>query len=392
MDRRILKGLGWSALAGMVALSGCDLGDTVEVPTQPGVVPGAKAPILSSEDWDEGYRGEISEDSADWFRVELKKDSMYSITVDLDATYGGGKADVKVEVYGSLTYQVWAQDGADGGPKSARVVFASPLTGPVRVRVSHPGTVGWGRYLAVVAREDLYERDDIRAAANWIKVVDPVQRHSISDLDTDWVAFETVSGKYYELFSDRQGLDIQTYDEDGRVLLNTYGIESSGNGRNWGLKGTGGTVYAKVTKESTSSLAGVYTLGVRRTDDDSREPDDSAQIAARIGFGTNYEGVLLPFTEDWLQFAGAKDQGYKVKILSNEPLDVAVVDSVGYVHGTRTATTSAEFRFAPWTVQPVYIKVFNSTQVASYSLTVSKFDTTIVHSTVAEEGDKQGPI
>lgn len=201
----------------------------------------------------------------------------------------------------------------------------------------------------------------------------------------------TESGKYYEIVTDRGGLDVQPYTEGGSVILANIGFESTGSGWNWGFVGNGGSVYARISKSSTSSDEGAYQIKVRAIDD-PREPDDEASRAYRMAIGTTYSGALLPNTEDWFQFNGAVDQGYKVKFESNEPMDLQVVDSVGYVHRTRATTTSTEVRFAPWTVQPVRIRLFNSTQVASYKVTVTKFDTVVVHESVQEEEPTTGPI
>ncbi len=390
MDRRFRKGLGWGILAGLVVLAGCDLSDSVYVPTQSGEVPGSKAQIFAESDWDDGLPGTIAQDSADWFRIELKKDSSYSVTVHR-VQWGTGAIPLKVEVYSSLAYEVLVSDAATGTDSVARVVFVSKTTGPVRVRVSDPIGADFGKYSAVVRKEDRYERDDVRNAANLISTDGSAQSHRISDLDTDWVEIRTESGKYYEIVTDRGGLDVQPYTEGGSVILANIGFESTGSGWNWGFVGNGGSVYARISKSSTSSDEGAYQIKVRAIDD-PREPDDEASRAYRMAIGTAYSGALLPNTEDWFQFDGAVDQGYKVKFESDEPMDLQVVDSIGYVHRTRATTTSTEVRFAPWTVQPVRIRLFNSTQVANYKVTVTKFDTVVVHESVLEEEPTTGPI
>lgn len=167
MDRRFRKGLGWGILAGLVVLAGCDLSDSVYVPTQSGEVPGSKAQIFAESDWDDGLPGTIAQDSADWFRIELKKDSSYSVTVHR-VQWGTGAIPLKVEVYSSLAYEVLVSDAATGTDSVARVVFVSKTTGPVRVRVSDPIGADFGKYSAVVRKEDRYERDDVRNAANLI--------------------------------------------------------------------------------------------------------------------------------------------------------------------------------------------------------------------------------
>lgn len=394
MDRRIRKGLGWGMLAGLVALAGCDLSDSVYVPTQPGDVPGAKDTVFAESDWDDGFAGTIKEDSLSWFRIELKKDSSYSITVHR-VRWGTSAVPVKVEVYSSLAYEVLVSDAATGSDSVARVVFASRTTGPVRVRVSDPVGGEFGKYRAVVRKEDRYETDDVRNAANLISTDGVAQSHRISDLDVDWVEFRTESGKYYEIVTDRDGIDVQPYSEGGQVILADIGFEAVGSGWIWGFKGDGGSVYARITKSATSGKEGVYQVKVRATAD-LREPDDSADIAARIGFGTTYSGVLQPFTEDWFEFDGVydqvRDQGYAVKIESDDLVDFQVVDSVGYVHGTRATTKSSEIRFAPWTTQPVRIRVFNSIRLVGYKVTVTKFDTTVTRESVVEEEPTTGPI
>lgn len=393
MDRRIRKGLGWLTLVGIVVLAGCDLGDTVYVPTQPGDVPGAKAAIFAESDWKNGFLGTIKTDTAEeWFQVELKKDSSYSITVHR-VRWGATSIPLKVEVYTSLAYEVLTSDVATGSDSIARVVFASRTTGLVRVRISHPVGGEFGRYLAVVRKEDRYEKDDVRNAANLISTDGVAQSHRISDLDTDWVEFRTESGKYYEIVTDRDGIDVQPYTEDGNVILANIGFESSGSGWNWGFTGNGGSVFAKISKSATSAKEGVYRLSVRRIEDDPREPDDQASQAAWIGFGsTGANGVLLPFTEDWFQFDGIRDSGYLVKFESDEPLDFQVVDSIGYVHATRATDTASSIRFAPWTNQPVRIRLFNSTQVSRYKVSVTRIDTVVVHETVVKENPTTGPI
>lgn len=390
MDRRIRKGLGWSALAGFVVLAGCDLSDSVYVPTQPGEVPGSKAPVFVQSDWDDGRPGTIEQDSADWFRIDLQKDSSYSVTVHR-VRWGTSSVPVKVEVYSSLAYEVLVSDAATGSDSVARVVFASRTTGPVRVRVSDPVGGEFGKYRAVVRKEDRYETDDVRNAAHLISTDGVAQSHRISDLDVDWVEFRTESGKYYEIVVDRDGVDVQPYTEGGQVILADIGFEAVGSGWTWGFKGDGGSVYAKITKSATSGKEGAYQIKVR-TIDDPREPDDSADIAAKIGIGPTYSGVLLPFTEDWLQFDGVRNQGYKVKFESDDLVDFQVVDSVGYIHATRTTTNSAEIRFAPQFVQPVRIRVFSSIRVVDYKVTVTTFDTTVVTETVVEEEPTTGPI
>lgn len=381
MDRRIRKGLGWGMLAGFVALAGCDLGDTVYVPTQPGEVPGAKAQLFAESDWEDGLPGTIAQDSADWFRIELQKDSSYSVTVHR-VRWGTSSVPVKVEVYSSLAYEVLTSDAASGSDSVARVVFASRTTGPVRVRISDPVGADFGKYRAVVRKEDRYERDDVRNAANLISTDGVAQSHRISDLDTDWVEIRTESGKYYEIVTNRGGLDVQPYTEGGSMILANIGFEAAGSGWICGFPGNGASVYARIRKSATSSEEGAYQVKVRATTD-PREPDDSADIAAPIGFGTAYSGVLQPFTEDWFEFDGVydqgHDQGYAVKIESDDLVDFQVVDSVGFVHATRATTKSSEIRFAPWTTQPVRIRVFNSIRLVNYKVTVTKFDTTVVH-------------
>ncbi|MEN9308319.1 MAG: hypothetical protein RL173_2251 [Fibrobacterota bacterium] len=369
-------------------LAGCDLEDTTSVPTQPGDVPGSKAQIFAESEWGNQRSGTILADSADWFRLDLKSDSMYSITVD--SQYNAGYIDLKVEVYGSAIYQVYATDGAAGGAKSARLVFKSPLTGSVRVRVSNPSGSAWGKYVATVRREDQYEKDATRADASVIGTNGIAQGHRISEPDTDWVKASTVVGEYYEVRSTSRLIDVDVYDASGSLMLSPLRFDLNGSDRIWGFTATAATSYIRVTPRADTTSEGVYSLKVAKIGDDSREPDDSLLAAKKINLSSLVDGVLLPYSDDWVKFSATRNKAYHLAVTSNETISFTVVDSVGNSFGSGSSL-KPHAMVSTYTI-PVYVRLFGTSSVASYTIKVTQSDTTLAPVDPIETETPTGPI
>jgi len=384
------KWLAAGVAASLLSLAGCDLQDTTDVPTQPGDAPGSKSTIFAESDWADGRNGDILTDSADWFRINLKLDSMYSISVEGIEYGGAGKVDVKVDVFGSAVYQVYATDGAAGGPKSARLVFKSPLTGYVRVRVSNPSGTGWGKYTAIVRREDQYEIDGTQAKSAVILADGVAQSHRISEPDTDWVKASTVVGKYYEVRSPSRLVDVDVYDASGSLILSPLRFDLNGSDKIWGFTATAATSYIRVTPRTDTTAEGVYTLKVARIDDDSREPDDSLSAAKQITLASNVGGVLLPYSEDWVKFSATANKAYHVTVTSTETVSFSVVDEVGNSFGSGTSL-KAHAMVATFT-EPVFVKLYGTSSVASYTIKVTESDTTLAPVEPVDPGTPTGPI
>lgn len=374
---RMRAALGMSAIFGLLALSSCDLSETSGPLANPGSTkaPGTDSPLFATSDWSGGRVGTILTDSADWFRVDLKKDSMYSITVR-GLSKGASTPDVRVEVYSGLAYEVWASDGAAGGADSAFVQFRAPLSGPVRVRVSVPGSTGWGSYEAIVRSEDTYELDGTMSAANTLPIDGLAQGHRISQTDTDWVVLETKAGEFYELVTRSLLIDIDAFDATKHVVVALPRYDLAGSDKIWSFTATGSKTYVRVTGRTDTTAEGTYTLKARHVVDDSWEPDDTASSAKSIVVGQTQNRVLLPWYEDWIKFEGKAYQAYHVKATSDVEITLDVVDSVGNRHGTRTGK-SIDLSFLQLYRIPVYVQVHDASAVARYSITVTESDTTL---------------
>lgn len=163
-------------------------------------LPGAKATIIDTASFGMPAVDTVGETTTAWFRVEVQKDSVYSIAGSgLPGLKGVGKTDVKLTVYSQASDLVLASVDDVGASRDPVAVVKAPANGYLRVKVEVGKSGMTGAFSLVVTKSDRWEPNDLQADAGRLDgtgfSVTPLMEPS----GVDWFALRTKPGFVYRV-------------------------------------------------------------------------------------------------------------------------------------------------------------------------------------------------
>lgn len=314
-------------------------------------LPGAKATIIDTASFGMPAVDTVGETTTAWFRVEVQKDSVYSIAGSgLPGLKGVGKTDIKLTVYSQASDLVLASVDDVGASRDPVAVVKAPASGYLRVKVEVGKSGMTGAFSLVVTKSDRWETNDSQLESS------PLDGNgfSISAImepsGVDWFVLRTKPGSVYRVVASDPWPSITLRGRSGDSLVPAKIIdEDTAEGVLFLATDTVSWVQLRPASRFASPIAQTYRFSGSLRVNDTFELDNDYATAkvVRVVNGTKPGYVdydqrhsMDAFDVDYIKIPVKKGHIYRNEIstgygaldawMIEDTLDGRVSDEVGY--------------------------------------------------------------
>lgn len=312
-------------------------------------LPGAKATIIDTASFGMPAVDTVGETTTAWFRVEVQKDSVYSIAGSgLPGLKGVGKTDVKLTVYSQASDLVLASVDDVGASRDPVAVVKAPANGYLRVKVEVGKSGMTGAFSLVVTKSDRWEPNDVQSESSPLDgtgfSISPIMEPS----GVDWFVLRTKPGFVYKVMASDPWPSITLRGRSGDSLESFLPLyEDTVRGILFLATDSISWIQVRPASGFASPIPQHYRLsGSLRVNDTCEQDNDYASAKLiRVGIGSknNYEyrqDHSMDGTDvDYIKIPVKKDHIYRNEILTGpgaldawmieDTLDGRVSDDVG---------------------------------------------------------------
>lgn len=315
-------------------------------------LPGAKATIIDTASFGMPAVDTVGETTTAWFRVEVQKDSVYSIAGSgLPGLKGVGKTDIKLTVYSQASDLVLASVDDVGASRDPVAVVKAPASGYLRVKVEVGKSGMTGAFSLVVTKSDRWEPNDLQADAGRLDgngfSVTPLMEPS----GVDWYALRTKPGSIYRVVAGNPWPGITLRGRTGDSLQPLRMIdEDTAEGILFQATDTVSWVQIRPSSRFASPVAQAYRLSGSLRVNDTFELDNDYASAKLIKVNNgskssnddefDHDHSMDGADVDYIKIPVKKDHIYRNEIMTGpgaldawmieDTLDGRVSDNVGY--------------------------------------------------------------
>ncbi len=302
----------------------------------------------------------VGETTTAWFRVEVQKDSVYSIAGSgLPGLKGVGKTDIKLTVYSQASDLVLASVDDVGASRDPVAVVKAPASGYLRVEVEVGKSGMTGAFSLVVTKSDRWEPNDLQADAGRLDGTGFSVAPLMEPSGVDWFALRTKPGSVYRVVAGDPWPSITLRGRTGDSLSPLRAIdEDTAEGIVFLATDTLSWVQIRPASRFAPPIPPSYRLSGSLRLNDTCELDDDYASAKLIRVGDGTRSGYDEFEQDhsmdgtdvdYIKIPVKKDHIYRNEILTGpgaldawmieDTLDGRMSDDVGYQFKIKSSTS-----------------------------------------------------